>query len=85
MKRLLEAVEQEKKLHDEVETGGGCEVSATVRTRCGWVKARECGELLHGRRFPLKTKGAAYKSYVKPAVLHGCEAWCMKDSEMGIL
>ena len=33
----------------------------TVRTRCGWVKHRECGELPYSRRFPLKLKGAVYK------------------------
>ena len=32
----------------------------TARTRCGWVKLRECGELLNGRRFPLKVKGAVH-------------------------
>ena len=31
---------------------GGCEAAVTARTRCGWAKNRECGELLHGRRFP---------------------------------
>ena len=64
-----EAVEQEVKLCDEVETvseftylgdrvspSGGCETAETARTRCGLVKHRECGELLHGRRFPLKLK-----------------------------
>ena len=64
-----EAVEQEERLCDEVKTvrqftylgdrvsAGGC---ATARSRCGWVKIRECGELLNGR-FPLKLKGAIYK------------------------
>ena len=36
----------------------------TARTRCGWVKFRECGGLLHGRIFPLKLKEAVHKSYV---------------------
>ena len=58
-------------LGDRVRAGGGCEAAVTARTRCGWDKSRECGELLHGRRFPLKTKGTVYKSYVKPAILHG--------------
>ena len=40
--------------------GGGCEAAVTARTRCGWVKIRECGELLYGRRFPLMLKGAVY-------------------------
>ena len=29
--------------------------------RCGWIKPREYDELLYGRRFHLKPKGAAYK------------------------
>ena len=29
--------------------------------------------------------GAVYKSYISSAILHGCEAWCLKESEMGIL
>ena len=30
-------------------------------------------------------KEAVYKSYVRPAILHGSEAWCPKESEIGIL
>ena len=26
----------------------------TARTRCGWLRHRECGELLYGRRFSLR-------------------------------
>ena len=55
--------------------GGGCEATLTARTRCGWVKLRKCGELLHGRRFPLKLKGAVYKRYIRSAMLYGNEAW----------
>ena len=85
-------MEQEEKLCDEVETvreftylgdwvsaGGGCEAAVTARTRCGWVRFRECSELLYGRRFYLKLKWAIYKSYVRPAILHGSEAWCQRD------
>ena len=72
-------------LGDRVSAGGGCEATVTVRTRCWWVKFREYGELLYGRRFPLRLKGAVYKSYVRPAILYGSEAWCLKESEMGIL
>ena len=86
-------MEQEEKLCDEVETvreftylgdrvsvNGGYEAAVTERTRCGWVKLRECGELLYGRRFPLKLKGAVYKSYVRPALLYESEAWCLIES-----
>ena len=68
-----EVVEQEEKLcevetvneftylGDRVSDGGGCEAAVTARTKCGWVKLRKCGEMLHGRRSPLKLKGAVYK------------------------
>ena len=87
-------MEQEQKLCDKVETvreftyvgdrvsaGGGCEAAVTVRTRCGWAKFRECGELLYDRRFHQKLKWAVYMSYVRPAILHGSETWCLKESE----
>ena len=92
-----EAVEQEEKLCDEVETlreftylgdrvnaGGGCESAVTSRTRCWWVKFRECSELLYGKRFPLGLKGVFNKSYVRPAVLYGSKACCLKEFRLGI-
>ena len=90
-----EAVEQEGKLYDEVEAvrflaylggrvsaRGGCEAAGP---RSGWLMFSECGELLYGRRFPLRLKGAVYKSYARPAILCESEAWCVKESELGIL
>ena len=65
----MEAVEQEDKLCDEVETvqefthlrdrvsaGVGCEAAVNARTRCWWAKSMEYSEFLYGRRFPLKMK-----------------------------
>ena len=49
-----------------------------------WVKLRECGELLYGK-FPLMLKGSVCKSYVRPAILYGSDAWYLKESEMEIL
>ena len=72
-------------LGDRVSVGGGCEAAVTARTRCGWVKSRECGEMLYGWRFLLKLKGTVYKSCVRPAILYGSEAWYLIESEMGIL
>ena len=66
-------------------TVGGCEATVTARARCGLVKFRECGKFLYGRGFPLRLKGAVYKSYVWPAMLYGSEEWCLKESEIGIL
>ena len=65
--------------------GGECEAAVTARARCVRIKFQECGELLYGRRFPLRLKGAVYKSYVWPAMLYGSEAICLKESIMGIL
>ena len=92
-----EAVEQEKKICDEMEivrefthlgdrvsTCGACKAVVTD-SRCGWDKLSESSELLYGKRFTLCLKGAVYMSYVRPAKQYGSEAWCLKESEMGIL
>ena len=91
-------MEQEVKLCEEVEPAcefsylgdmvsavGECEAAVTARERCGGVKFRECGELLYGRRFHLRLKWAVCKSCIWPVILYGSEAWCLNESEMGIL
>ena len=64
---------------------GGCKAAVTARTRCAWVKLRECGELLHSRRFLLQLKWAVYASYLRSEILYGSETLCLKESEMGVL
>ena len=94
MKGILER-QWSRKSSDEVETirefaylsawvsaGRGCEAAVTTRTRCGWVKFRDCGELMDGRRFLLMLIGVVYEIYVRPAILCGSEAWCLKESEI---
>ena len=91
-------MEQEETLCDEVETvwefiycgdrvsaGGGCEAAVTARTRCACVNFEECGELIYGRRFPLRLKWAVYWCLVRPAILYRSEALCLIECEMGIL
>ena len=71
MEGTMDSIE---KLCDEVETvngfcylgdrrnaSGGCEASVTARVRIGWVRFRECGELLLENRFPLKMKGILFR------------------------
>ena len=70
---------------DRVSAGGVCEDAVIAGTGCRSVKFRECSELLFCRRFPIKLKGAVYQSNVRPAILYGSEAWCLKESEMRIL
>ena len=35
----------------------GCEAAMTARIKCGWIKLRECSELVYGKRLLLKLKG----------------------------
>ena len=58
----METVSEFIYLGDRVSAGGGCLAAVAARRRCGWVKPRECGELQHGRRFPLMLKGVVYNS-----------------------
>ena len=70
---------------DRVSAGGGCEAAATARMRCWWATHRQCSEFVHGRRFPLRQKGAVYKSNIWSAILYGSQAQCQKKYEIGIL
>ena len=95
MKGMMDLI---KKLCDEVETvngfcylgdklnaSGGCEAAVTVRVRIGWVRFRECVELLLGNRFPLKMKGKIHHCCVRPAILYGSETWYLKENEKEVL
>ena len=62
-----------------------CEAAVTARTRVGWKKFRECGEILFGKRFFLRMKGKIYKSYVTSSMLYGSETWCSRENEVAIL
>jgi len=48
-----ETVTEFSYLSDRLNTTGGCEVAVTARTKIGWMKFRECNELLKGKRFSL--------------------------------
>ena len=64
---------------------GACEAAVSARTRCGWVEHRKCRELLYDSRFLLRLRGTVCGSYVRPAVLCGSEAWCLKEIKMRTL
>ena len=57
----------------------------TARAGIGWVKFKECGELLNSKGFLLKTKGMAYRSCVRSAMLYWSETWCLKENEIASL
>ena len=50
----METVTEFSYLIDRINFGGGYEAVVTSRTRIGWLKFRDCQDLLHGQQFPLK-------------------------------
>ena len=56
-------------LGDRVNTKGGCEAAVTARGRTGWLKFRECRELLNSKWFSLKMKGMVYRISVRLAMV----------------
>jgi len=63
----------------------GCEAAVTARTRIGWMKFREYGEIIHGKRCSLKLKGKIYRSCARSSILYGSETWCLGEKELSIL
>ena len=63
---------------------GGCETAVTARARIGWMKFKECGELLNSKRFSLHMKGIIYRSCMRSAMLYRSETWCLRENEMAI-
>ena len=64
--------------------GGGCESAVSAKARCGWLSLGSAVSCCMAGDFLLSLKGL-FISYVRPAILYGSEAWCLKESEMGIL
>ena len=72
-------------LGDRLNASGGSEAAVTARTRIGWIKFRESGEILYGRKSSLKIKRRIYQSCVRSAMLYGSETWCLRENEMANL
>ena len=72
-------------LGDRINSGGGCVAAVTSRTRLGWVRFRECQDLLCRKKFPLKIKGIVSESCMRSAVLYGSETWSLGQNWIGIL
>ena len=68
---LVDLVKSFCYLGERLNASGGGEAVITARTRIGWIKFRECGELLYGRKFSLKIKGMMYYSCPRSAIPHG--------------
>ena len=62
-----------------------CKAAVTFTTRLGWVKFRECPNLLCGKKSSLNIKGIAHRIYVRSAMPYGSETWSLGQREIGIL
>ena len=67
---------------DRVNAFGGYEAAVTARARIGWVKFKECDELLNSKRFSLKIKGMVYQSCVRSVMLYGSETWYLRENKI---
>ena len=63
---------------DRLKASGESEAAVTARTRTGWIKFRECGELLSGRKPLLKMKRRIRRNCVRSEMLYGGEKWCLR-------
>ena len=63
----LETVKRFCYLKDRLSANDGCETAVTSRVRIGWMKFRECGELLRERRF-MRMKRMVHRSCVRSAM-----------------
>ena len=65
-------------LEDRLNARGGSKAAVTARTKIGWLKFRECGELLNRRKFSLKMNERICWRCVRCAVLYWRETWCLR-------
>ena len=57
----------------------------TSRVKIGWIKFRECEELLRGRRLSLRKEWFITVAYNQQCYIYGSETWSLRESEMAIL
>ena len=81
----IERVESFVYLGDKLNAGGGCSSAVTARVRVGWMKFREMGGVLCGRKWSVKMKGRVYKACVRAAMVYGGETWVMRKEEECVL
>ena len=56
----MNVVKNFRYLRNRLNASGGSEAWMTVWTRMGWIKFRECEEMLCGRKLLLKIKGRIF-------------------------
>ena len=56
-------------LIDRAIAGGGCEAAVPAKVSIGWIRFRECGELLLRKRLVMKMKDKVYYCCVRSEIL----------------
>ena len=75
--RPLEQVTEFCYLGDTINSGGGSDIAAIRRVRCGWNKFRELLPLLTLKEMPLKQRSKLYTTCIRPKMTYGSETWAM--------
>ena len=84
-KKLCDGVKTVKSfcyLDERLNASGGSESAVMDRTRIGWVRFRECVEVLYGKCFSLRLKEKVFQICMQSAMLYGSETWCLNDKEV---
>ena len=81
----LEVVPEFYYLGDMFSAGGGCELALITRCKCAWAKFRQLLPLLANRHLSLLTRGRAYSTCVRRAMLHAAETWPVTVSTLNRL
>ena len=55
--------------------------AAVIAATIGWIKFRECEELLNERKLSLKIK-RIYRSCIRSEMLYGNETWRLRENEI---
>jgi hypothetical protein len=66
-----------KYLGSIIHKDGGCAADVDHRMGVGWLKFRSISGVLCDPKMPIKLKGKAYQTIVRPAILYGSECWTM--------
>ncbi|XP_045495975.1 uncharacterized protein LOC123694555 [Colias croceus] len=78
----LNTVDHFKYLGSVISNNGTIDADVTNRINTGWMKWRELSGVLCDNRMPVRVKGKAYKTAIRPALIYGSECWPIKQAHV---
>ena len=85
MKKSLKLSQEFGCLGDMLYAGGGCELAAVIRCKCGWGQFRQLLYLLTDHNLLLVNRGRVYLTCVRSVMLHVAETWAMTAATLNRL